>query len=612
MLAGPARRYNGAVGFPSTRRPEDAPLLVGPVFTREFVTTPRRLRFYVSRAVYVFTLLVLIVTAWMVLTGTQAVRNVGDLARFGAVMFGILAPLQMTIAVFGAAVLTSSAVAQEKDRKTLVLLLLTDLTNSELVLGKLLASLLQVLVMLFAALPLFLLATLFGGVGFSQVLAVFAVTAASAVVAGSLGSTLALWREKTFQTLAITALVLVIWTAVWGAVSSGLFGESRGGISAATLAACFSPWHATLAAMRPLAAQSSNVPLVSNPVTAFLLVAAGFATLINLWGIVRVRAWNPSRELHARVEETDATIDAGGSRSVHSAGGKTRTVWQRPILWREVCTWAYGRKVLLVRLTYLALFVMAAVAVQRMLTAPGLATRANLTATLAPLFVLSLVLINALAVTSITTERDGKALDLLLVTDLTPPEFIFGKLGGIVFNAKEMILAPIGLCIYLMVAGVLTGENLVYLVAGLLVFDLFSAVLGIHVGMMHTNSRYAVAVSLGTLFFLCVGIATCIRIMVSFSGSFELQLIPFLAVMAGGGVGMYLALGLRNPSPAIGWASFLCPVFTFVAITSFLQQETLGVFAVLAATYGFTTAAMLIPAVTEFDVATGRTTTGGE
>ena len=69
---------------------------------------------------------------------------------------------------------------------------------------------------------------------------------------------------------------------------------------------------------------------------------------------------------------------------------------------------------------------------------------------------------------------------------------------------------------------------------------------------------------------------------------------------------------MRNPSAAIGWASLACPLLTFVAITSFLQGQTLGVFLVVVGTYGFTTAAMLIPAIYEFDVATGRTTAAAE
>ncbi len=62
---------------------------------------------------------------------------------------------------------------------------------------------------------------------------------------------------------------------------------------------------------------------------------------------------------------------------------------------------------------------------------------------------------------------------------------------------------------------------------------------------------------------------------------------------------------------AIGVASVLAPIATFWAITSFLLQYTLGVFLVTVFTYGFATAAMLVPAISEFDVAKARTA-GGE
>jgi ABC-type transport system involved in multi-copper enzyme maturation permease subunit len=169
--------------------------LIGPVFTRELVTAPRRLRFYVGRAVYVAGLAALVATAWLLLTGTQEVRNVGDMARFGSTLFQIVAPLQLALALFFAPLLTASAVAQEKDRRTLVLLLMTSISNRELVLGKLCASLLQVMVPLAAAVPLFFLMSLFGGISFAEIGWVYAVTVATAVAAGSIGSVVALWRE---------------------------------------------------------------------------------------------------------------------------------------------------------------------------------------------------------------------------------------------------------------------------------------------------------------------------------------------------------------------------------------------------------------------------------
>jgi ABC-type transport system involved in multi-copper enzyme maturation permease subunit len=206
-------------------------LFIGPVFTRELVTAPRRMRFYAGRAVYVAGLLTLVCTAWLLVTGTQEVRTVGDMARFGATLFQLLAPLQLALVLFFSALLAASAVAQEKDRRTLVLLLMTRLSNSELVLGKLFSSLLQVLVMLAAALPLFMLMTLFGGVSAGQIASVFAVTLLTALAAGSIGSTLALWREKTFQALALAFLVLMFWLAAAELlVAAGGWGARIGGV----------------------------------------------------------------------------------------------------------------------------------------------------------------------------------------------------------------------------------------------------------------------------------------------------------------------------------------------------------------------------------------------
>ena len=56
--------------------------------------------------------------------------------------------------------------------------------------------------------------------------------------------------------------------------------------------------------------------------------------------------------------------------------------------------------------------------------------------------VLSLILINAQGVTALTSERDTGALDLLLVTELSPKQFIYGKLYGVLYNTKEMIVLP--------------------------------------------------------------------------------------------------------------------------------------------------------------------------
>src|SRR5439155_15635732 len=75
---------------------------------------------------------------------------------------------------------------------------------------------------------------------------------------------------------------------------------------------------------------------------------------------------------------------------------------------------------------------------------------------LVPVAILSLLLVAAQAVTSITSERDGGALDVLLVTDVSPYEFVFGKLLGVVYNTKEYLIPPLLLAGFYAVRGVLT------------------------------------------------------------------------------------------------------------------------------------------------------------
>jgi len=108
---------------------------------------------------------------------------------------------------------------------------------------------------------------------------VFAVTMLSAIAAGGLGSVLALWREKTFQTLALTVLVLVFWLAGWEAVARGALGPTISGFSSQTLAQGFSPWQAILEATRPMTEVRRGVAELHHPGNLFLLMAT-LATVV--------------------------------------------------------------------------------------------------------------------------------------------------------------------------------------------------------------------------------------------------------------------------------------------------------------------------------------------
>jgi ABC-type Na+ efflux pump permease subunit len=584
-------------------------LLIGPVFSREVTTTPRSWRLYLMRSLYVGALFGLVVTAWLILLGSQNVRGLSDLARFAAEVFALLAPLQMTMALSFAALLTTAAVAQEKDRKTFELLLLTRMTNSELVLGKLLSSSLSVFVLIVAALPLLMLLTLLGGVSYGQVLRVVVVTIAAAAVAGSLGSTIALWREKTFQSIALTALLLVMWLIAGEIIFSGYLGQSWRGILAADWGTALSPLRAIFAAIQPLPEITPQLAWCGGAVNLFLMLALTITLVLNLWAVARVRVWNPSQEARPRLSDEHEKL---ASVAVVATEKRSKEVWDNPILWREICTWAYGKRIVIVRVAYLVIFVVCAAALVLQLdTVEGrnAAMLPVLARPLLPLMVVGVILVNALAVNSLTNERDLKALDLLLVTDLSPKEIIYGKLGGVFYNSKEMILLPIALSMLLWWTHHLTTENLVFLVLSFLVMNAFAAMLGLHCGMTYSISQTAIGVSLSTVLFLLLGIGVCMRMMVAFQNSFTYQLQAFIAFMVCGGAAMFYALGIRNPSRALALAAGITPFATYIVITNFFQQSYGAAFLLTLIAYSFATAAMLVPAVYEFDVATGRTTT---
>lgn len=670
-------------------------MLIGPVFAREATIAPRRDNTYVGRGVYGGFLLLVISAAWLVMSGTQRIVDVGDFARFSSSLFGLLAPLQLVVALFFGSMLAAAAVGQEKDRKTLVLLLLTRLSNSELVLGKLCAALLQIVLFIVVSVPILLAASALGGVSFGQVARVFCVTLFATLAGGSLGSCVALWRDKTFQALSATILILAIWLGFWEVVGFGVLGKSWCGVSTESIACALSPWRAILLAARPddFGAAASLWESARNslaPVAPFLGVFALLTFAVNMTAILMVRVWNPSREtiknatmeqdtwrqeaIQARldreaaerrsqvtgvrddnpyaeltdnlfaVEEslndvemregtagvaavarevlaqksglaTEESIETGvapeGKYAIDpsvSSIGKAREVWDNPILWRELCTRAYGRKTFVVRIVYFLLFVLAAFSLHHTFATVATPSFAQLAMPTLPLILLSMFLLNAQAIASMTSERDLGAFPLLLVSDLQPKEFVFGKLLGAFYNMKEAAIFPLLLCLYLAFKGAVAPSTAFYLFVGIVVLYLFVATIGVHIGLQYENTRSASATSLGVVFFLFVGVAVCIWTMLAFSGSFEAQLQPFLAFMIGGGVGLWVALGARNPSKALALASFALPPATFYAATSFMLGKPFLVFIAVVAAYFFASLAMLVPAIDEFDVATGRAT----
>lgn len=593
-------------------------MLVGPLFRREVLTAPRQLQHYLIRAGYVAALLVLLYTVRQVTIGFQNVTHIGDVAKFGGFVFQILALVQLSLVLFFALLFAANSVAQEKDRETLLMLLMTDLHDRELVLGKLCSSLLLVFVLIASSIPVFCWVHRLGGVSISQIIWLQLLCCVTAIVAGSWGALVAYWREKTFQTLSISLLGVLLLIGVVEAVVAMTGANS----SVGAIVGLFNPFRTLFVILSPLSqsavASSANAVSTSqigggtqiagvaiSPAMGSVIALGGLAVLLNTIAIQRLRAWNPSRSVF-RKPETTVDSQTGISST------KTRTVWNSPVIWREIRTKAYGQKVVLIKSAYCLLAVLAMWSVWNGGTVAAGEKVLGMISSSGGFFVglslLSLLLVNAQAVTSLTSERDMKTLELLLMTDVTAKEFVLGKLGGIFYNTKELILLPLLLLAVMVFQGSMGLENLFYVAIGFLVLVGFTAMLGLHSGFSYDISRNAIANSLGTIFFLFIGIFLFMLLLIETRSSFYLQFQSFILFIGAGSVGLYVSLSQKNPSLALRIAATALPFLTFYSITEFLLDGSMGVCIAVSLAYGFTTLAMLIPSISEFDVALGRTT----
>jgi ABC-type transport system involved in multi-copper enzyme maturation permease subunit len=627
--------------------------LLGPIFNRELLTIPRRERHYVTRVVYLGALLVLSVTVYLATMGWFGSATLGDMARFGPVLFQILTFVQLALFLFFSALSAASAIAQEKDRRTFVLLLMTDMRNYEIVLGKLFGSLLPIATLIVATVPLLMSLLFLGGVGFSQVIDAVLIVTATSLAAGSLGGLMALWRERTFQSLALTVLVLVLYLCLvlglsWAdfiGLQTGLnyvlnfVGVQENAVEISNSPLWLDPFHALLRVHHPDADQGAF-----SPAYGFALVMLGWTVLINGLGLLKLRVWNPSgepimqREKLDAEKELDAVEEADKAKQLarataHAAPGLVRHVDGNPILWREIKTRAYGRRPLLVKVAYFVVLILIGLFALTPLVQGKPPADFQAAWGLLPIGVLSLLLVAAQATTAITSERDTGALDLLLVTDLSPREFIFGKLGGICYNTKEFLLPPLLLAVVYAFYGtlasppanhpeLLTGMNMISLFCILgasLVLLTFAMVLGIHVALRTQNSRLAVIHTLSTVFFLSVGTLVCIAIIL-INRRFEYQWGSFVFFLVAGIGGLWWVLNRERPSTALLCASIFCPLAVLYTVMNILvakpgSQESADPvlpFMVIVGAFGFTVAAMMVPLLSEFDVAMGRTSGGAD
>jgi len=187
--------------------------LTGPIFDKELRVSSRRRRNYALRTTYVLLLTALVTMAWFTAFFGPGSTSFGYMAsRMGAVGRAVIMTItwfQFIVAQVAAVLMLSNAISDEIRRGTLDVLLTTPVNSFQIVMGKLLGSLLQAVLLLATSLPLLAIVRVFGGMTWEYVVSSLAVTLTAMILAGSVTMFLSIRLLRPYVVI-ITMLVLLV------------------------------------------------------------------------------------------------------------------------------------------------------------------------------------------------------------------------------------------------------------------------------------------------------------------------------------------------------------------------------------------------------------------
>lgn len=180
------------------------PLTDNPVFIKEIRGRMRGARAFVVLTFYLallgaFTGLMYLAVAESAMS-VSGQTNVGEIGR---TLFVSIVAIEMLLVSFIAPAFTAGAISGEREHQTFDLLRTTLLGPASFVLGKLLSSMLYVLLLLLAAVPLQSIAFFFGGVAETEVILSFVILIVTALLFSTVG---VFYSARSHRTLSASVL----------------------------------------------------------------------------------------------------------------------------------------------------------------------------------------------------------------------------------------------------------------------------------------------------------------------------------------------------------------------------------------------------------------------
>jgi len=185
--------------------------VTGPILIHDLVRTARGGRQVLLRTVYACLLVGALFLAFLAWFSPGSILHVldrgaltlppGELPRFAESFFSTFMLVQLVAVVLLTPIYTAGALTEEKERRTLDLLLTTSLSDREIVLGKLVARLAPPALLLLTGLPIVALLQFLGGVDPNLLLTGYVVTLWNMIGVGSLSLLMSVVASRTWAAI---------------------------------------------------------------------------------------------------------------------------------------------------------------------------------------------------------------------------------------------------------------------------------------------------------------------------------------------------------------------------------------------------------------------------
>ena len=567
-----------------------------PVFAFEWLMASRRWQAYAMRSLTVLLLLGAMTIVWSE-SEAGGTATIYQQAQVGKAFYGATAVILLGLVGLAAPAATAGAICQDKARGNLTLLFGTDLSDAEIVLGKLAARLVPVLGLILCAAPVMAIATLFGGIDPVGLVGALAVVLTCAVFGCSLALTLSVWGQKTHEVLMATYVIGILYLLA-APITAGI---------RAVFPATWWPWMPTFMEIlryNPVflvLATFEGPPPGMAPVTigtqlTFLgLGLAASALLLGAatWRIrtVVIRQLGrgdraPRRRERAGWPLRAIDLDRLGRWAPGTAGVLRwlRRAWPRPsldrnpVLWRECQRKRPSRWNVAVWGIYVLLcggFSLYAIA----LMFDGKVWGREFGAIVNGLQVaVGLLLLSVSAATSLAEERQRSSLDVLLATPLPTRSIVWGKWWGAFRSVPPLLILPVAVGIALSLS---TGHwwGVAVLAALILAYGAAITSLGLALATWIPRMGRAVGLTVGLYVLMSLGWIPLSLILFGEGPGSDGE-----GVAAGSppmGVGAYSSLLADQGPPDEFWGQTVWSVFWTIAyggVALALLLATLGTF----------------------------------